>query len=136
MLARREHGRRELVARLIAKGCAAADAEALVVQLVTENLVSDARFVEALMHVRTRRGYGPLKIAAELRTKEIDEDLIRTWVDFSDPAWIARLSDLRVRKFGMEAPADFRARARQIRFLQGRGYTLEQIHQVMHAAAD
>lgn len=132
MLARREHGHRELAAKLVAKGFESQLVGSVVDQLESENLVSDARFVEALYHQRTQRGYGPARIAAELRDKGVADDLITQWVDFADRQWISRLQDLRRRKYGDAPPVDARERARQMRFLQSRGFTLEQIRRVMN----
>ncbi len=132
MLARREHSRVELTAKLCAKGFADDLAATVVAHLATENLVSDERFVEAFLRARVEKGQGPTKIAHELNRKGVDESLIEAYINFSDRAWIDRLRAVRHKKYGREIPRDWNERARQMRFLQGRGFTFEQIQRVMN----
>jgi len=119
------------VAKLTARGHPPEQVEAVAAELEGQGLLSDARYAEALFRVRVERGYGPLRIAVEMRDKGLDEALIRRWVDFSDPAWVERLEALRRRRFGDARPSDDAGRARQMRFLQSRGFTREQIERVM-----
>ncbi len=126
-LARREHGVQELAAKLQAKGYEAASVETALAGLVADRLLSDARFTEAFVHARYQRGSGPLKIRAELRQRGIDEGLIDdSLVAYAD-RWQMLVAEVRERKYGSAPPADFRERSRQMRFLQQRGFTAEQI---------
>jgi regulatory protein len=126
-LARREHGVHELGAKLQAKGYAAQAVEAALVRLVADNLLSDVRFAEAFVHSRYQRGAGPQKIRAELRARGIDAGLIDASIEVYNERWQTLVSEVRERKYGAAAPADFRERSRQMRFLQQRGFTAEQI---------
>jgi regulatory protein len=130
-LARREYGRGELTARLVQRGCAEALAAATVAALAAEGLVSDERFVEALVHVRRSRGYGPLAIRRELEEKGIDRDTIGRWLDDRDDDWLDDLRRVRKKKFGGRQPANLAERARQTRFLQFRGFSHEQIRKIL-----
>lgn len=132
MLARREHSVHELRHKLIAKGFDRRLVEDAVTQCRSKNLVSDARFVEALIHERKRRGYGPLRIQNDLRQRGIDAGLVADWLDVNDPGWLASLREVRCKKFGNQPPDDYREWARQARFLQSRGFSADQIRQVMN----
>ncbi len=131
MLVRREHGEQELLEKLAAKGCGRAVAAEVVAELKAQDLVSDRRFVEALVDSRMRRGYGPLRIRHELQQRGIDAALIDDTVDVNDAVWLKQLRAVWAKKFGAAAPDDYRQWARQARFLQGRGYSAEQIKQVV-----
>lgn len=126
-LARREHGVQELTAKLLAKGYAPEPVETALAGLVADRLLSDARFSEAFVHARYQRGSGPHKIRAELRQRGIDEGLIDDCLDAYADRWQTLLAEVRERKYGTAPPADFRERSRQMRFLQQRGFTAEQI---------
>lgn len=102
--------------------------------LSTEGLISDQRFVEALVRSRRERGFGPVKCAAVLRTKGVEQGLIDAALDFGGPEWLETLHRARSKKFGNLAPATRRELARQVRFFQGRGFTLEQIQRVIREA--
>ena len=131
-LARREHGERELAAKLVAKGHATELVAEVLAELVADGLLSDARYAEAFVHSRYQRGAGPHKIHAELRARGIDEGLIQDCLDVYADRWQALVGEVRTRKYGTAPPADFRERARQMRFLQQRGFTSEQIAAAFH----
>lgn len=133
LLARREHTQQELGEKLIRKGCAAELAEEVVGQLARERLLSEERFIESFVQARRSRGYGPLRIREELRGKGVDEDAIAQWIDVNGREWLEELRQVRRKKFGAGLPKSFNERARQARFLQYRGFTTDQIQQVLSA---
>ncbi len=135
-LARREYGRGELAAKLAERGCNEALAAEVVAMLAAEGLVSDERFVEALLHVRRTRGYGPLFIRRELEEKGIGKELIGRWLNPRDRDWLDDLRRVKKKKFGGRLPASLAERARQTRFLQSRGFTHEQIRTVLGSDDD
>lgn len=129
-LARREHGVLELTRKLIARGFDTDPVEAAVHDLIADGLLSDSRFAEAFVHSRFQKGSGPQKIHAELRQRGIDDALVSACLESISEQWLARLRAVREKKFGPEQPRDFRERNRQMRFLQQRGFTSEQIYAV------
>ena len=126
-LARREHSEQELVRKLGSRGFDAVMIEAAVAALKADGLLSDARFAEAFVNSRFRQGSGPQKIHAELRERGVDAGLINLCVESFDDQWQQRVREVREKKFGTDLPGDFRERSRQMRFLQQRGFTAEQI---------
>lgn len=90
-------------------------------------LVSDERFTEMLVQVRRTRGFGPLRIKQELQEKGVAGELIDQWLDMSGPKWTNDIRWVRQKKFGAKLPKNFAERARQMRFLQYRGFTHDQI---------
>src|SRR5689334_5576587 len=71
LLARREHSVEELRHKLLRRGYAATPVETVVRQLANRRLISDVRFAGALVRTRSARGYGPVRIRAELRRQGI-----------------------------------------------------------------
>ncbi len=90
-------------------------------------LISDERFTEMLAQVRRTRGFGPLRIKKELQEKGVAGELIDQWLDISGREWTNDIRRVRQKKFGAKLPKDFAERARQMRFLQYRGFTHDQI---------
>lgn len=131
MLARREHSRRELCDKLLKKGYAQALVDATVKQLEQERFVSDDRFVESLIQARRNRGYGPLRIQQELREKGVAAERIEAALDCAARQWLDDIERLCQRRFGENRPKGIAARAKQARFLQYRGFTSDQIAQVL-----
>jgi regulatory protein len=136
MLTRREHSSAELKAKLQEKGCVDEVAGAVVAQLAVERLVSDERFVEALISARRRRGFGPVRIRHELREKGIPAEQIDAALDMSARYWLADLEQLCKRRFGSRPAGNYSERARRARFLQYRGFTTEQIARILSSRAD
>ena len=130
-LARREYGRAELIGKLVQRGCEEQAAAGIVAALTAEGLVSDERFIEALLHVRRVRGYGPLYIRRELEEKGIDRGSIERWLDIGSRDWVEDVKRVNKKKFGGKQPASLAERAKQTRFLQYRGFTHEQIRQAL-----
>ena len=99
----------------------------MVDELQRAGLVSDERFSEMLVRVRRSRGFGPLRIKNELREKGVAGELIDLRLDMSSPEWVAVARQVRQKKFGARTPKTFSEKARQMRFLQYRGFTHDQI---------
>jgi regulatory protein len=130
-LARREHSLRELQDKLLKKGCDAALAAEVVNKLESERLVSDDRFMESLIRARRNRGYGPLRIQKELQEKGVAPEAIANWLDATSRDWIDDIRRVQRKKFGGRIPRSYAERARQARFLQYRGFTYDQIQQLL-----
>lgn len=127
MLARREHATKEIREKLLGKGIAPRLVDDTLEKLVAEGLLSDRRFVEAYLQSRRNRGYGPLRIQAELRLRGIDDELIDGYINLHDKQWSDSIRNVWHKRFADHIPADVKERARQMRFLQYRGFTNEQI---------
>lgn len=126
ILARREHTVAELREKLRARGFDEPAIESTLAALLEEGLLSEARFVESFIGSYARRGKGPVWIRAELERRGIPSAAIAEALAASDTDWQQAARDARHKRFGLKPPADARDRARQLRFLQGRGFTAEQ----------
>lgn len=113
-----------------------AQVECLLDWLHAQRYLSEERFVESRIHARSAR-FGNLRIRQELSqhglglSPERSADLLQSERD--------RASEVRRRKFG-DSPSTPTERARQARFLAGRGFSADVIWQVLRetgaAAAD
>lgn len=129
-LARREYSVHELANRLAGKGYPRDEVAAALDTLESQGLVSDSRFAESLVRSRIERGYGPVKIALELRSKGVDEVLIEELLDHQEERWVELLRAVWQKRFG-RPPSDYQEWARQARGLQSRGFTAEQVRRVI-----
>lgn len=132
-LARREHSRLEIRKKLAQKRFSTDLIELVVTELVRENLVSDERFTEAYARSRTQRGFGPVRIRQELRERGVAEELIEQYASDGEPHWLAEMEQVRVKRFGPGKPEDFRDQAKQMRYLQYRGFSQSQISRVFRS---
>jgi len=125
-LARREYGQTELIKKLADKGYTFRMVEQEIQKLTEERLQSDDRFAEAFVQSRINQGKGPVRIRLDLGQRGISDAVIEMAIDESTADWHGLACEVRLRKFGVAVPADFKAKAKQMRFLQYRGF--EQDH--------
>ena len=121
-LAVREHSTRELRDKLSARFPDTALIEQVLADLQQRKLLSDERFTEQYVSLRTRKGYGPLRIRAELAERGIGDTLIESWLDTSPRAWSEQMREVARQRFGDTAAHDRKEQARRARFLQYRGF--------------
>jgi len=126
LLARREYASAELTAALVRKGYAADVVAEVVAELVGERLVDDNRYAHSLVRQLAQRGQGPARIRQELAQAGIPAEQISAAID-GDIDWHALARNVRSRKFGADVPRDWPERARQMRFLQYRGFSNDHI---------
>ncbi len=132
-LARREHGRGELLDKLTRFGFDADVADDAVAQLVDDGLQSDARFAEAFVRSRINQGKGPVRIRTDLRERGLGGSAIDVALEEADEDWYALAREVRLKKFGPDTPSEFRDKAKQMRFLQSRGFEPDQIQSAVSA---
>ncbi len=134
LLSRREHSRGELITK-IAKKFPDNTNSGLVIGILDElelaGYQSDERFIEAFVNSRISRGQGPLRITQELRHRGLDSDIITDWVDAKNTQWYELARQTRERKFGLEDPETPKDKNKQLRFLQYRGFTPEQVFKAL-----
>ena len=131
LLARREHSRRELRAKLIGRNYSPADVDDVLSQLIEEGLLSDKRFAEAFVSSSLRKGHGPKRIRKELEERGVADVIISEHLEQPEIDWSELAVTVRYKKFGDESVSNFREWARQAKFLQYRGFTNGQIRDVL-----
>lgn len=130
-LSMREHSRLELARKLMRYAQEGDDVEALLDSLEAAKLLSEARFSESLVHRRAAR-FGNNRILSELQSHGIDADaLTQIKADLSSDE-VTRAREVWNKKFGVP-PSDSNERAKQMRFLQQRGFSLKTIQAVMRS---
>ena len=129
-LARRDHGQGELIDKLAGKGFERRVVEAEVLRLADEGLQSDTRFAENFVQSRVNQGKGPVRIRVELRQKGIPDGIVEAAIEQTAIDWFELAESVRARKFGIARPANFKEKARQMRFLQYRGFESDHIQSI------
>lgn len=159
LLARREHSRQELLVKLSRRfPSETVVSESILDDLEMDGMLSDQRFAEAFVSSRKRRGYGPARIRRELMERGVHRDLIDQEVSSEAHDWYTVVEEVWSRRFGSKAlqaehsvseddlesdrPVTSQERliesqkrqkriAKQIRFLQYRGFSSDHIQSIM-----
>lgn len=134
-LARREYSRAELarkLARYQAEGDDPAAIDAVLYQLEAKGMLSDERFAGALARTRGER-FGAARVRQELRQRGVAPELIRQSTDALKQTEFERAREVWRRKFGT-LPRDEAERAKQVRFLTARGFSVDVVLRVIKDA--
>jgi regulatory protein len=98
--------------------------------LIEQRFVDDARYANNYVSYHAERGHGPARIRRDLLVLDVDQGVIdAALADGRDWAQAAR--ELRIRKFGLSVPRNWRAKAKQARFLQYRGFSADHIRSAL-----
>lgn len=136
LLARREHSPYELSQKIMRHGFQAEDIQIVLTQLTEQNLLSIERFIESYVAARKRKGFGPLHIQAELAQRGIEPEDIEKYLSPNATGWLDEIKIVWQKRFKNQIPKDFKERAKQMRFLQSRGFTSEQIQFALRSDHD
>lgn len=139
-LARREYSRAELRAKLLPympaeqdfEPVATVNLDALLDDLTARGWLSDVRATTQLVHAKRGR-FGTQRITHELRQKGIAEELISAALPALKETELDAAHEVWQRKFGT-APQDAKEKARQMRFLQSRGFATDVIFKVLQTS--
>ena len=121
LLARREHSRHELFNKLTARGFDNRQVEAVIAELVEQGWLCDRRFAESYARQRLQKGYGPNRIAYELRQTGIDDFNLDAIVHETAGSWLALLVQVYEKKYSQEQTLTRHEWAKRSRFLLQRG---------------
>ncbi len=128
MLARREHSVFELTRKLQQKDFPSELIQQVIERLVADNLLSDERYAEAYVRMRSARGFGLQRIRMEMKERGVASELISDAIEQSEVDWNALALEVRYKKFGEQPAEELALRAKQMKFLQYRGFSHAQIN--------
>jgi regulatory protein len=139
-LAQREHSRAELARKLARhaedapEASAAVQVERVLDALAAAGLLSDRRAAEALVAAQSRR-FGNLRLRHALRQRGVGADDAAAALAAVQGDELARAQEVWQRRFGVPAQ-DAAGRAKQARFLAGRGFGADVVRRVVRGLPD
>ena len=139
-LAQRDHSRVELQRKLLrwvepgAEPPAAQQVAALLDDLERQGLLSEQRTAQALLVAKSPR-YGAHRLRQMMQLRGLAPDLIGATLQQAQHSEVERALEIWRRKFGVAA-SSAAERARQMRFLLGRGFSGEVVRQVIKGAGE
>ena len=137
-LAQREHSRAELERKLARhvedqpEASAQAQIAAALDELSAKGLLSEARVAESVLLSQGRR-YGVRRLKQTMQAKGLAPELVARTLQQARATELERAQDVWQRRFG-SPPADAAERARQMRFLAGRGFEGDVIRRVVRGS--
>ncbi|QMV71992.1 recombination regulator RecX [Comamonas piscis] len=128
-LAQREHSRAELQTKLAPHVEEGEDLAAILDELEAKGFISAERFVDSVIHTKAAR-YGANRVLQELRHKGVDAELVAEARERLRSTELERARVVWQRRFGTP-PDSPQERAKQMRFLAGRGFGGDVVRKVL-----
>ncbi len=122
LLTRRDHSRKEIQDKLSLKGFERSQVAEVIDELSSQNWQDDGRYAEAYARVRSQKGFGPVRIAFELRQQGVDTATIEQVLRIVTDDWPSLMEKVYFKKFPRETRFDLNERGKCIRFLLQRGF--------------
>ena len=132
-LARREYTRQELAQKLAPHAGSASEIAQILDDFTQRGWLSEQRAAEQMVHARRGR-YGPLRIRRDLQTRGVPEDVASAAVAVLRDSELDAARAVWQRRF-RATPSSAAERARQTRFLLGRGFSSEVITKLLRGFA-
>jgi regulatory protein len=133
-LAAREHSRVELIRKLGPHAESPEQIEQVLDELERRGFLSAERFAESVIHRKAAR-YGTARLKAELSQHQLPEDITRAATQQLRDSEFERARALWLRRFGAP-PQTPEERAKQTRFMAGRGFQGDVIRRVLRGDLD
>jgi regulatory protein len=131
-LSRREHSSNELSEKLRVKGFLSADIEPVIEYLQEKNYQSDQRYAQSIIRNRVNKGYGWLYIKQALLYKGVCENIIEQQGKNQQIDWYLQAELAYNKRFGELDIKDQKDKAKRLRFMQSRGFSVEQIFTIIN----
>jgi regulatory protein len=132
-LARREYTRHELTIKLAPHAESAAEIEQVLDDFTQRGWLSEERAAEQMVHARRSR-YGIARIRRDMEAKGVDAEVVSNTVAALKDGELDAARAVWRRKY-KAPPADAAERAKQARFLLGRGFNSEVITKLLRGLA-
>ena len=130
LLAMREHSQFELIQKLQLRGFASPEIDLVLQEMISNGWQDDQRYAESYVRQRITKGYGPLKIAYELRSHGVEHFDLDDFVDELAGGWSSCLLNLYQHKFDNKQNLTRQEWSKRYRFLQQRGFSPGLIRQL------
>jgi regulatory protein len=131
-LSRREYAYQELFTKLKKYSDNEGEIRQVLDNLRESGYLSEQRFIQSFINSRSKK-HGLLKIKYQLSQKTTDSDLVNQIINDTDFDEVTLARELFKKKFGIVA-TDRQELAKQIRFLQNRGFSYSIIKQVINGS--
>lgn len=126
LLSRREHSVKELRQKLLTKSFEPEEITPVIEFLLDNDYVSNIRFAESVIRNKISRGYGWQHIQQELKHKGVSQEIYGAVLAEQEVDWYLQAELAYQKKYGDTAAEDAKDKAKRLRFLQYRGYSIDE----------
>lgn len=128
LLTQREHSQKELLEKLALRGFIKEDAQLVIDNLADKGWQSDIRYAESYARSRIMKGYGPVRVAYELKQNGVEINSLDQIVRTVAGSWISLIELVYDKKYQQDRLLSRSEWAKRSRFLLQRGFSFEMIN--------
>lgn len=138
LLARRDYSAEEIRQKMNAKAFNSDEIEQTLLLCQQKGWQSDQRFCENYLLMRSRKGYGPVKIKQELQQKGIENSLINEQLQQSEIDWFTLAESVFTKKYHHISPNEWTLTLKQKawRFMLSHGFNPSHFSHLIHVEID
>ncbi|MFD2164838.1 regulatory protein RecX [Thalassotalea euphylliae] len=126
LLSRREHSEKELLQKLTVRSFDRDDVKVVIAFLIENNYLSNIRYAESMIRNKVSRGYGWQRIRQDLAQKGVHKDIYQPVLTELGVDWYEQAQQAYEKRFGGTSIADQKDKAKRLRFLQYRGFSIDE----------
>ncbi|ENM5763361.1 recombination regulator RecX [Vibrio mimicus] len=134
LLSRRDHSEYELQQKLALKGHQAEVIDEVVKYCLELGYLSDVRYAESQARQMVHKGYGEQRLRQQLKEKRVAEDVIEQVLAEQTIDWFELAKEVAHKKFKSGISLERSQYAKQVRYLQYRGFNFDQIRYALQAS--
>lgn len=131
LLSKRDYSCAELIAKLNTYALDDNESEQIAAEFVKLGYINDERVSQQMVRSQLGQGSGLRKIQQVFQKKGLDLELVKE--ELAEVNWLKEAYALKVRRFGETVETDQKMLARQIGFLQRRGFDLNTVLKAVKA---
>ena len=133
-LAIRDHSVHELKQKLARKGYTSSDITTAIDYCIEQGWQCNTRYAESYVRSKIAAGHGPLRIKMHLQQQQISEAIINKALPSESSFWHEQLALVWQKKYNGQQPTSPQEYQRQCRFLEGRGFDVYMINDLLELA--
>jgi regulatory protein len=100
--------------------------ELIVTEFIDNSWLSEQRYCDAFVRSRIAKGQGKMRIKADAQQKRLDQDCLHQALESNEPDWFAVAQQTYNRRYGDKPMGDAKEKAKRMRFMQYRGFNMDQ----------
>ncbi|TXZ76150.1 recombination regulator RecX [Vibrio mimicus] len=134
LLSRRDHSEYELQQKLALKGHQTEVIDEVVKYCLELGYLSDVRYAASQTRQMVHKGYGEQRLRQRLKEKRVAEDVIEQVLAEQTIDWFELAKEVAHKKFKSGISLERSQYAKQVRYLQYRGFGFDQIRYALQAS--
>lgn len=104
---------------------------ALIEQLIDNDWLSESRYINAFIQSKISAGLGQFRIINDLKQHGVKSQDAEVWFEADSTDWFEQAKSTYTRKYGETEVHDHKERAKRFRYMQYRGFSIDQIKYAM-----